>query len=122
MDKPVKPLNLKEILGPKFNTEPGGVNLISDKELKDLTNMHRDPLLSTRQQTHGDFAENARISQSLKAWFREAVGWDRLSDVEREAMDMIALKFSRILSGKSMSKEHWEDVVGYAKLVEEQCK
>lgn len=81
----------------------------------------RLPLLETRQTTHGNFEDNAIISQSIKDMFRSAPGWKRLTDIERESMDMIALKFSRILSGKSMSKQHWEDVVGYAKLVEEKC-
>lgn len=79
------------------------------------------PFLNERQQTHGTFEDNAIISQSFKRMFRAGPGWNKLSDIEREAMDMIALKFSRILSGKSMSKQHWEDVVGYAKLVEEKC-
>ena len=39
----------------------------------------RDPLLSTRQTTHGDFAENAAISQALKAVFRNAPGWSQLN-------------------------------------------
>lgn len=82
----------------------------------------RDQLLSTRQQTHGNFADNAKVSQGMKEWMRTSPGWANLTDVEREAMDMIALKFSRILSGKSLEKQHWEDVVGYAKLVEEICK
>jgi len=81
----------------------------------------RLPLLEEREQTHGNFEDNAIISQALKRSFREVPGWKRLSDIERESMDMIALKFSRILSGRSMSKQHWEDVVGYAKLVEEKC-
>ena len=81
----------------------------------------RLPLLEERQQTHGSFEENAIISQALKRMFRANDGWNRLTDIERESLDMIALKFSRILSGKSMSKQHWEDVVGYAKLVEEKC-
>lgn len=81
----------------------------------------RHPLLETRETTHGSFADNARLSQSLKRAFRAELGWEILTDIEREAMDMIALKFSRILSGKSLSKQHWEDVVGYAKLVEEKC-
>jgi len=81
----------------------------------------RLPLLETRQQTHGSFMENAIISQSIKAILRASNGWSRLNDIERESMDMIALKFSRILSGKSMERQHWEDVVGYAKLVEEKC-
>ena len=79
-------------------------------------------LLSTRENTHGSFPDNARLSQSLKRSFRAELGWELLSDVEREAMDMIALKFSRILSGKSLERQHWEDVVGYGKLAEGQCK
>lgn len=82
---------------------------------------HSLPLLDERERTHGNFEDNAIISQSFKRMFRAGPGWNTLSDIEREAMDMIALKFSRILSGKSMSKQHWEDVVGYAKLVEEKC-
>ncbi len=81
----------------------------------------RLPLLETREQTHGSFEDNAIISQALKSFMRAGPGWNRLTDIEKESMDMIALKFSRILSGKSLSKQHWEDVVGYAKLVEEKC-
>jgi len=82
----------------------------------------RDALLNTREQTHGSFADNARVSQALKRILREQPGWELLTDVERESMDMIALKFSRIVSGKSLELQHWEDVVGYGKLAEEQCK
>lgn len=79
-------------------------------------------ILTTRQATHGNFEDNARVSQAIKRILRGEVGWDSLTDVEREAMDMIALKFSRILSGKSLELQHWEDVVGYAKLAEKQCQ
>lgn len=82
----------------------------------------RDPLLVERQTTHGNFADNAGISQDIKDILRGGIGWESLHLVEREAMDMIALKFSRILSGKSLERQHWEDVVGYAKLALEQCK
>ncbi len=81
----------------------------------------RLPLLEERQQTHGSFEANAMISQSLKTMFRTSPGWQRLTDVEREVMDMIGLKFSRILSGKSLERQHWEDVVGYANLALEKC-
>ena len=82
---------------------------------------YRHPLLETRQQTHGSFEDNALLSQRLKRVLRASAGWEKLTDVERESIDMIALKFSRILSGKSMEKQHWEDVVGYANLVLEKC-
>lgn len=100
--------------------------LDTDKLMKDFQPVPPDKtppdILSTRQQTHGDFAENARVSQIMKECFRSSPGWAKLDDVEREAMDMIALKFSRVLSGKSLSKEHWEDVTGYSRLVERICK
>lgn len=83
--------------------------------------MERNPLLEARQSTHGSFEQNALFSQDIKGLMRATKGWQRLTHVEREAMDMIALKFSRILSGKSLEKQHWEDVVGYANLALEQC-
>ncbi len=78
-------------------------------------------LLTDRHSTHGSFEDNARISQGLKEWMRGGPGWAKLTDVEREAMDMIALKFSRVLSGKSLEKQHWEDIVGYGQLVLNIC-
>jgi hypothetical protein len=90
-----------------------------DEEIS--TEQARLPLLEERQVTHGSFEDNAIISQAMKASFRSCPGWNRLKDIEKESMDMIALKFSRILSGRSLSRQHWEDIVGYAKLVEEKC-
>ncbi len=100
--------NIKDVVKerPKgiFSAEPGAKALLAD-----------------RQTTHGSFEDNARISQGLKEWMRGSPGWSKLTDVEREAMDMIALKFSRVLSGRSLEKQHWEDVVGYGQLVLNIC-
>lgn len=74
-------------------------------------------LLNERDKTHGSFAKNAEISQKLKAIFRE----QSMNQAQREALDMIALKLSRILSGKANFKDHWADIAGYAKLGEEAC-
>lgn len=79
-------------------------------------------LLNDRQTTHGDFRTNARVSQLLKAVFRACEHWQFLDDVEKESMDMIALKFSRVLSGKSLERQHWEDIEGYARLALKECK
>jgi len=75
-------------------------------------------LIKERNATHGSFSENARISQRIKEILRESDGWETLLDHERESLDQIALKISRILSGKSLS-EHWEDIEGYARLTQE---
>jgi hypothetical protein len=81
----------------------------------------REPLLVERQKTHGSFEDNARISQALKLLFVNE-GFGDLCDVHREALDMIALKLSRILSGQADFKDHWRDIAGYAKLGEEKAK
>ena len=83
----------------------------------------RDPLLVERQETHGNFADNAMISQELKEIFRKPrpnMSPPSLS-VHREALDMIALKLLRILSGQAHYADHWADIAGYAKLAKEAC-
>lgn len=88
----------------------------------------RDPLLVERQKTHGSFERNAAISQKLKQVFRnqgpagvEETGFYDMRLDHREALDMIALKLSRILSGQANFKDHWKDLAGYSKLGEEAC-
>lgn len=77
-------------------------------------------LLAERQKTHGSFEQNANISQSIKRLFA-ANGAHDLSNVHQEALDMIALKLSRILSGQANHADHWDDIAGYAKLASEAC-
>lgn len=81
----------------------------------------RDPLLEERQKTHGNFADNARISQALKHMLRNNSTAGLLCDVHEESLDMICLKLSRILSGQADFADHWNDIAGYAKLAAEVC-
>ena len=75
-------------------------------------------LLAERATTHGRFEYNAHTGQALRNAMRYSVGpgWGSLSDVQREALDMIAGKISRILSGQGAFVDHWDDIAGYAKL------
>lgn len=75
-----------------------------------------DALLQDRQKTHGSFQLNAFVSQTLKNQFRDHATWSAMSHVQREALDVIALKISRILSGQSFFTDHWDDIAGYAAL------
>ena len=79
-------------------------------------------LLNTRGATHGSFADNARNGQQLRAFFRRSPHWDTMPEVQREALDMIACKLSRILSGQSTFEDHWADLAGYATLAREACQ
>lgn len=81
----------------------------------------RDALLQEREKTHGSFKQNALISQCLKQTFQQDGHYKDLCNEHAEALDMIALKLSRILSGQANFKDHWDDIAGYAKLASEAC-
>lgn len=78
----------------------------------------RDALLQERAKTHGSFETNAERSQFLKAIFAQW-GYRDFSAIHQEALDMIALKLSRIFSGQPDFHDHWDDIAGYARLVSE---
>jgi hypothetical protein len=81
--------------------------------------MDTKELLAERGKTHGDFGTHALITQELKGVMVEqgAQNWKSLSDVQKEALEMIQHKIGRILAGNPDHKDHWDDIVGYAKLV-----
>ena len=73
-------------------------------------------LLNGRAKTHGRFEDNAAVGQMLRGFFRSREQWANMTVVQREALDMIAGKISRILSGQGGYADHWDDIAGYAKL------
>ena len=78
---------------------------------------YSSPLLNERETTHGDYPVTAIISQFLKRFFREQGGWEKLSELQRESFDAIAIKIARILSGNPNEEDHWVDIRGYADLI-----
>jgi hypothetical protein len=83
-----------------------------------MTNLNG--LLNEREKTHGKFAESSNISQSLKQIAQMSMNWDKLNDSQREAFDMTANKWGRILAGDPHFKDHWDDIAGYATLASHQ--
>lgn len=92
--------------------------------VEDIT--ERDPkgfdakaIIDERHKTHGDFAINALISQRLKGVvYSDWTSYPTLPDSQREALDMIVCKISRILSsGRHDYDDHWKDIAGYARLI-----
>ena len=79
-------------------------------------------ILEERQETHGDFAWVAEMSQELKDCFRQKADWYNLTYVQREALDNIAQKTARIFSGNPNFADHWVDIQGYAKLAEKEIR
>ena len=70
----------------------------------------------TKLKTHGDYKNTAAISQSLKTVMISGKNWDMLKDTQREALELIAMKIARILSGDQNFRDHWDDIEGYAEL------
>lgn len=83
--------------------------------------MDTDQLLAARGTTHGAFAHNAVCAQQLRAIFRASSQWGSMRPDHKEALDMIATKISRILSGQADFAGHWEDLAGYAELARKAC-
>ncbi len=79
--------------------------------------MKRDPLLASREKTHGSFLENAAVSQALKAVLREH-GYLSLHVAQVEALDVMMLKIARALQHPEL-EDHWRDIAGYANLARE---
>ena len=77
-----------------------------------------DDTINERQKTHGDFYRVAGTAQELKDVMRRGKNWKTLDDTQREALEMIASKVGRILSGNAHEVDHWRDIAGYAALIE----
>jgi hypothetical protein len=71
-------------------------------------------LAPNRDHQHGGMAAVGTVAQDIKAAMRSSKNWPALSPGHREALDMVAHKIARILSGADPhDREHWEDLVGY---------
>lgn len=75
--------------------------------------------LAERGERYGDFTDHARVCQALKQVQMMQPGWERLSAVQKQALEVIADKIARILTGDPDYDDNWHDIQGYAKLVED---
>lgn len=76
-----------------------------------------DDVLDQRGERYGRFDSHAAITQELKAVMRRHIGWAKLSDDQKEALEMCAHKTGRILNGDPNYADSWIDLSGYPKLV-----
>lgn len=72
-------------------------------------------LTQERGKTHGDWSHQAKCAQALKCVIMENDRW-AMAAGRREALEMIAVKMSRILCGDAAEPDHWNDIQGYAEL------
>lgn len=75
--------------------------------------------LNERESRYGSFIDNARIAQEMKGYVRGCGSWSELEYDQKEAIDNICIKMSRVLSpsGDKSYIDNWVDMAGYATLV-----
>lgn len=81
--------------------------------------MSIDTTLAERGERYGNFADHADITQGIKDAMKKGRNWDSLKNDQREALEMAAHKFGRILNGDPDYIDSWHDIIGYVRLVEQ---
>lgn len=81
-------------------------------------------VLAERGADYGPYAGVADISQAMKRVIRgetlvAKTNWHSLTNAQQEGLEMMVHKMARILNGNPNIKDHWVDIAGYAKRVEE---
>ena len=79
-------------------------------------------ILDERQKTHGDYYRVAGTAQELKDVMRRGKNWKILEDTQKEALEMVATKIARMLSGDHLYLDNVVDIIGYMTLLERQLK
>ena len=75
-----------------------------------------DSILKERGSRYGEFTGHAQITQDLKRVMTSTSNWSKLTDYQKEALEMIVHKIGRILNGDPTYQDSWDDIAGYAKL------
>jgi hypothetical protein len=76
-----------------------------------------DKLLNERQSSHGDYEEGAAVSQAMLDIAMSGSSYPNCSPAMRESIHMIIHKLHRIVTGNPATKDHWDDIAGYARLI-----
>ena len=81
-----------------------------------------DKTLAERATNYGDYAEGSRVGQNILNAIQDSIGWQRLTDDQKESLYMIAHKIRRIVNGNGEHYDSWHDIAGYAQLSANEVK
>ena len=81
--------------------------------------MNIQDTLKERGTTHGNYVDQSVLASTLLASFQSGANWRHLSPAQEQALIMMAIKISRILTGDPDHADSWHDIAGYASLVEQ---
>ena len=74
-------------------------------------------ILEERAERYGSFETHAAISQGLKRVMQSSANWSKLTDVQKEGLEMVQHKVARMLNGDPSYLDNIVDIVGYSTLI-----
>lgn len=74
--------------------------------------------LEKRHARYGKFMDNSQFAQQMKTAMRAQPSWNMLESDQQEALDQVASKIGRILTGDPNYTDSWHDLAGYPTLIE----
>lgn len=74
-----------------------------------------EKILEERESSHGDYGKQAKLTEEIKDALLRA-GYKKLPYAVRNALDLIATKMGRMVTGDFKHADHYDDIQGYARL------
>ena len=74
-------------------------------------------VLAERGSRYGTFESNAHVAQGLKAVMRSGASWHKMTETQKEALEMVQHKIARMVNGDPTYLDNAVDLVGYATLM-----
>ena len=75
--------------------------------------------LKIRGNVHGNFVDSAYFKDGVRTLIRQTPNYYSMGPACRQALFMIVEKMGRILYGEPIFADHWHDISGYAKLIDD---
>lgn len=72
-------------------------------------------VVSARDSSYGGFSGISKTCQSFKDLARNCPSWSSLAPCEKEGIDMIFHKITRILYAPNKIRDSWVDIGGYVR-------
>lgn len=79
-------------------------------------------ILAERGKRYGAFVDNSSVSQGIKVEIKAGRKWSQMAWDQRECLDQIACKISRIVTGDPNYVDNWDDIAGFATLVADRLR
>ena len=84
--------------------------------------MNTSDTLTERGKRYGNYMEQTTISNNIKEAMQANPTYWQMETDQKDALEMIAVKMSRIVNGDPNYADNWADIAGYATLVKDRLE